>query len=682
MRVLFRLCGWLILFSLCSVGSALAAPGLVNYQGTLVDSSGLPVTNAVQVEFALFATDVSGEALWSELHSVTPQNGAYAVLLGSVTPFPADLFQNDERWLQLTVGGETLLPRQRLASVPYAVSARSAGCNPGDFVLCFGGDPQTLDVGLCRAGKRFCLPDGSGFGDCVGTVLPATESCDSKDNDCNGVVDDAANAPTWYRDSDDDGFGDLQNAKGSCAQPDGFIASAGDCLDSDATVKPGAQEFCDGLDNDCDGQVDDSCLRPPACSASDKAIVIDCSAQYNYNLTGVLNCINSYGTVPQGCLDAALGLYNCGQGVCGYLNVSNENCYAQECSGPYQTAFVGRPPLCPSGASRPCGMNVGACQSGTESCINGDWSGVCEGSVEPQPEICGNGLDDDCDGNVDALPVPVCPDADQDGFPSGQGCTSACNAPAEFVPQQGLPDCNDTDASVNPWAFEQCDGIDNDCSGTADDNLFNAPSNPNQQGVCASSTQACVGAQWVASYGQVFRYEATEVTCDNTDNDCDGEVDEACTVTDVDYDGYSAAVDCNDNDSSINPGATEECDGRDNDCDGATDEALTPPAGWVMYGVCAGVPPVCNGVNGWYPDYASMTGYESSEVTCDGLDNDCNGQVDEICLTGDEDSDGYSLPEDCNDSDPMMNPGLPELCGDGKDNNCDGQTDEQPCQTP
>jgi len=104
---------------------------------------------------------------------------------------------------------------------------------------------------------------------------------------------------------------------------------------------------------------------------------------------------------------------------------------------------------------------------------------------------------------------------------------------------------------------------------------------------------------------------------------------------DRDGDGYNKTVDCNDNDNTINPGAVEVCD--------------------------------------------------------DGVDNNCDGQIDEGCGGGpictDSDGDGYAIEGgdcglvDCNDDDPNVNPGAAEYCGvdgngDGLDNNCDGQTDE------
>lgn len=104
--------------------------------------------------------------------------------------------------------------------------------------------------------------DGDGYGaleDCDDTdpsVSPgADEYCDGINNDCDAAVDepDAVDATEWYRDSDQDGFGDAAVTTWSCDQPPGFIADGSDCDDTSALAYPGAKEICgDGVDNDCD----------------------------------------------------------------------------------------------------------------------------------------------------------------------------------------------------------------------------------------------------------------------------------------------------------------------------------------------------------------------------------------------------------------------------------------------
>ncbi len=105
--------------------------------------------------------------------------------------------------------------------------------------------------------------------------------------------------------------------------------------------------------------------------------------------------------------------------------------------------------------------------------------------------------------------------------------------------------------------------------------------------------------------------------------------------------------DCDDGDGSIHPGASETCDGRDNDCDGETDNGLSPPLNDLQAGVCAASMKRCGGAGGWLNDYSGIGAYEVEEAGCDDRDNDCDGQVDEGVTTTfyeDADSDGYGNP--------------------------------------
>ncbi len=83
------------------------------------------------------------------------------------------------------------------------------------------------------------------------------ELCDGVDNDCDGVTDEAEalDARTWYLDLDGDGFGAAEQR--ACARPWRGVEEGGDCDDTDPLVSPAGQELCDGLDQDCDGQVDE-----------------------------------------------------------------------------------------------------------------------------------------------------------------------------------------------------------------------------------------------------------------------------------------------------------------------------------------------------------------------------------------------------------------------------------------
>lgn len=211
----------------------------------------------------------------------------------------------------------------------------------------------------------------------------------------------------------------------------------------------------------------------------------------------------------------------------------------------------------------------------------------------------------------------------------------------------------------------------------------------------------------------------SEEICDGTDNDCDGETDEGVKTTyhlDVDGDGFGTGTkdvqgceppqntsyveesgDCNDQNVNVNPGATEICDDSiDNNCDGQTDEGCTPPPadciptvyhldldgdgyGGTLKDVTTCVPPsdqyVTDGSD--CNDHNNTINPGATEICDDGIDNDCDGEMDENCVTPpeDKDGDGYTVDEDCDDNNAAMHPGAEEVC-DGLDNDCNGLIDD------
>lgn len=92
----------------------------------------------------------------------------------------------------------------------------------------------------------------------VVTVAGNPELCNGLDDDCNGLVDDGAPADNnFYLDADGDGYGDLNHPLAACFAPSGYAANALDCNDADYYIQPGMSEYCDGIDNNCDGSIDE-----------------------------------------------------------------------------------------------------------------------------------------------------------------------------------------------------------------------------------------------------------------------------------------------------------------------------------------------------------------------------------------------------------------------------------------
>ena len=302
------------------------------------------------------------------------------------------------------------------------------------------------------------------------------------------------------------------------------------------------------------------------------------------------------------------------------------------------------------------------------------------------------------------LPVDLCVDEDEDGFGFGPGCDG--------------PDCDDQDETANPVYDEICDGVDNDCDGTIDDNPVgtNDDCDPGFAGECAAGRTVCEGGLFACEP----RVEPIDETCNGLDDDCDG-------MTDEDETGEAISRDCYDGDPALlgigactggaqicGPGGfsgcigqvlpgPEVCDLVDNDCDGMVDEDSVavpwyPDTDMDGFGADVMDPMVtCTPPPGYVENNTDCDDNRADsfpgamEIPGDGIDQSCDGT--EICYE-DEDDDGYhsggivfSDDNDCNgpgearstepggdceDDDALTYPGADEIIGDEIDNNCDG----------
>ncbi len=407
-----------------------------------------------------------------------------------------------------------------------------------------------------------CLPldlDGDGYGiidgDCHDldpAINPgAPEVCDGYDNNCNGQIDEGV-LLTFYYDGDLDGYGVPDVTITGCSTPYGYAGTADDCDDADAGVNPGAGEVCNGIDDDCDGEVDEGVMLE---------FYADADADgYGDPAGGILACDTPEGYVADDtdCDDADAAV-NPGAGeVC---NGIDDDCDGEVDEGVLLTFYADAD----GDGYGDAGAPLLACAAPAGYVVDATDCDDLDAAVNPGAEEVCNGIDDDCDAEVDeGVLLTFYADADGDGYGDGASTVLACAAPDGYVDADG--DCDDGNAAVNPGAEEVCNGIDDDCDGEVDEGVlstFYADADGDGFGNGADSVQACEApAGYIVSDGDCDDADAAvnpgaEEVCNGIDDDCDGEVDE----------GFD-----NDGDGIANCFDQEECDDVDNDGDGLIDE--------------------------------------------------------------------------------------------------------------
>ncbi|TPW08048.1 MAG: regulator of chromosome condensation, partial [Acidimicrobiaceae bacterium] len=130
------------------------------------------------------------------------------------------------------------------------------------------------DARCCNADAAGALVCGDDCEDMRPTVHPTqAEVCDMLDNDCDGAIDEGTGA-TFYVDSDGDTYG-TGDPVSTCGGGVGYAARGGDCDDTLPAVNPGADEICDALDNDCNGNADEIVTASPECPGIHCASIAD-----------------------------------------------------------------------------------------------------------------------------------------------------------------------------------------------------------------------------------------------------------------------------------------------------------------------------------------------------------------------------------------------------------------------
>jgi hypothetical protein len=402
-----------------------------------------------------------------------------------------------------------------------------------------------------------------------------TEICDDGiDQDCNGSDLECSGA-----DVDNDG--------------DGYTENQGDCDDTNAAVNLAASELCDGVDNNCNGSIDEGLTQPTTCGLG------QCGGS-----AGIETCAN--GVWENDTCDPFAG-------------AAAETCnnIDDDCDGTVDEDLT---------QSSTCGAGVCSANTGIETCTAGAWGNdTCDPLAGAIAEIC-NSIDDDCDGTVDE-------DLTRETTCGAGACSGNTGIETCTAGVWGIDTCDPLAGAT----AEICNNADDDCDGTVDEEL--TQSTACGEGACSGNAgiKTCTAGVWGIDTCDPFGGAAVE-TCNNADDDCDGTVDEELTQSTTCGEGAcsgnagiktcTAGVWGIDTCEPLAGATAETCNNADDDCDGTVDDGIADIITGTDAGECRiGIQSCIGGVFA-----VTQPEISASSATCNGLDNDCDGFVDdEVC---------------------------------------------------
>jgi hypothetical protein len=326
----------------------------------------------------------------------------------------------------------------------------STDCEPGADELCNGIDDDCdgeIDEGdAVDASAWYADEDEDGYG---GMDAPPLTTCaDPSDEDTLYVSDNTdcddddpeINPDTlWFPDADSDSFGDMDgDGIAQCEQPSGYVRDDTDCDDDAADVNPDEVERCDEVDHDCDGYHGMDDLDGDGFAGCDD------------------DCDDEDATINPDADETCDGIDN----DCDGDDDEDDATDAGTWFGDFDADGYGDPRV-----------TTRACDAPSDFVADATDCDDSDPAVNPAAtEVC-NGVDDDCNGSVDGVSAVDASDwyadDDLDGYGDPSDVTTACSAPSGTVAD--ATDCDDSDPDTNPGGTETCDGVDNDCDGTVDD---------------------------------------------------------------------------------------------------------------------------------------------------------------------------------------------------------------------